>query len=731
MAKNDVVLLDSLVEKARSRLGDNRDLSEIFELFCFEQLLKDYDLSYEELESGWTDSTNDGGIDGFFTFVDGRLATDEALEDPLQYALRRSPEVRVIVFTVRHSDSFKQDPVNSLATSIGEIFDLRKTESQLTYPFSDAVLTQRKIFQQAFVTLAERRPSLTIQLHYCCRGDTDTLADNLTSRTEQLRELVRSLFSDVNVSVELKGASELLDLARRQPTYSLRLRFIESYISREGKNYVVLVTLPDYFHFVSDEALQLRRYLFESNVRDYIGKGQINQDIRSTLAEGRVSTEEDFWWLNNGVTILATHATVIGKELTLENVQIVNGLQTTETIYQYFVHMPQRNDDRSILVKIILTSDEQTRAKIIKATNYQNTVDLASLRGLDKIQQNIEHFLLDHGWFYDRRKNFYKNQGKPADRIVSMPYLAAAVRAIALGDPASSSRQRSRSLRDEKIYNQVFNQSWDLNVYRASLEITRHVQMYLEARRTVFETPPIALVHYVGFIYACSKLGKSDYRPSEVGQLASAPPPESDVLAIRDDLRRAGGRLHTPGRQFQGVVLNRGLVDSVMKDLGLVSELSGTVKNIMFEREFGFIEGADGKDYHFRIADLGGSGLEFNDSLVGQRVEFEIRRQADKKAGSAKRIRRAEGEAVDVPRVLGTIKRVMLEREYGFIEGMDGKDYHFRIADLSGSGLEFNDSLVGQRVEFEIRRQADKKTDGARRIRRFVMGLDMPLESEK
>lgn len=76
-------------------------------------------------------------------------------------------------------------------------------------------------------------------------------------------------------------------------------------------------------------------------------------------------------------------------------------------------------------------------------------VFVLSLRGLDKIQRDIEEFLFEHGWYYDRRKNLYKNQGKPAERIVSIPYLASAVRAIVLGDPAGSQKQRSRQLRDD------------------------------------------------------------------------------------------------------------------------------------------------------------------------------------------------------------------------------------------------------------------------------------------
>jgi hypothetical protein len=554
VARNDLVLLDSLLSKARSRFVSGLDDSEVLEMFCFEHLLKDFDLTYEELESGWTDGPEDGGVDGFFVFVDGQLVT----EDLLQSVTRRNTEISVFLFSVRHAEAFQQQPINALCSSVVELFDLRKSENELSYPFADAVLAQRELFRKALVGLADRRPKLTISTYFCGRGDTGTLAENLTTRAEQLRDSVRSFFSDVNAIVEFKGASELLEIARRDKTYSLRLRFTESYISREGLNYVVLATLPDYFRFMTDEVGELRRYLFESNVRDYLGPVRVNEDIMSTLHQNDPSTAEDFWWLNNGVTILGTHATVIGKEISLENVQIVNGLQTTETVYKYFRNGGSLTDERAILLKVILTSDDATRARIIKATNYQNGVDLASLRGLDKIQRDIEHFLYDHGWFYDRRKNFYKNQGKPADRIVSLPYLAAAVRAIALGDPARSQRQRSRSLRDDGVYTQVFNPAWDLNVYLASLEITRSVEMTLHGRRTILDILPIALVHYVGFIYACTRLGKSNYTPGETAQMVGSAPRTEDVTKILDEVKEAANKAGIKGRtRYGGIIFDK------------------------------------------------------------------------------------------------------------------------------------------------------------------------------
>jgi hypothetical protein len=562
MARNDIVLLDSLLEKSKEQLGLEKEESEIFELFVFDQILKDYDLSFEELESGWTDGGNDGGIDGFFVFVDSRTATPESH----QYALKKSPEVAVHIFSTRRSPRFEQQPLDTLIGSLSEIFDLGLKDADLKYPYNESVLQQRKLFSNVYIALADRQPNLNIQMHYCSRGETKQVALNLKSRAETLRSLLNDLFSNAQVNVEFIGASELLASARKQRDFTLRLPYIESYISREGQNYILLCTLSSYYQFITDEQGKLRRYLFESNIRDYLGEVLINRDIQDTLSRFESPHLGDFWWLNNGVTVLGTNAYVAGKEICIENVQIVNGLQTTETIYRFFLAEKAVDDQRAILVKIILAADDETRARIIKATNYQNTVDLGSLRGLEKIQRDIEDFLVDHGWFYDRRKNYYKNEGKPAERIISVPYLASSVRAIALGDPARSQKARSRQLRDDKVYNQIFNKSWDLRVYLASLKITRAVEISLKTRRKVWNTPPIALVHYIGYVYTCQCLKKANYNPDEVAILAETPPTEKQVLSIRDELQNATKKFHAPGRTYRGIKLNKAFIDEFVNE---------------------------------------------------------------------------------------------------------------------------------------------------------------------
>jgi len=562
MAKNDVVLLDSLIEKARAQFSVSDD-SELFELFCFNQLLKQHEPSFDELETGWTDGGNDGGIDGFFVYVDDRIATQNVSE----YALRKNPAIDIYIITARRSSKFEQQPIDSLISSLSEVLDLTLNDDELSYPYNEDVTTQRSHFRSVFISLADRQPIVRIRIIYASRSDVSEPAPNIRARAEVLTKVLRELFSNAEINVDFCGAGELLALCRKGLDFQIRLPLAEAPIARVGNRFVILCKLTDYFKAVRDEAGTLKRYLFDSNVRGYVGNGAVNSDILSTLRDVDSPDHVDFWWLNNGVTVLATNAWTMAKEILIENAQIVNGLQTTETLYRHFSRGGTMVDERTILLKIIVAADDEIRARIIKATNYQATIELAQLRGLDKIQRDIEDFLLDHGWFYDRRANVYKNMGKPAHRIVSIPYLAAAVRAIALREPSRSQRHRSRALRDNALYDSIFNRRWDLRVYLACLEIIRAVDAVLHARWNAWwNAPPLALSHFIGFVYVCERLSKFSYAPEDVVTLINQPPGPEEVTRIRDELSIASKQVLTHERRIKGVLLNSDFIEKYIKD---------------------------------------------------------------------------------------------------------------------------------------------------------------------
>ena len=71
MANNDQILLNQIVEEQRQVRSPAASRTEFFETYVSEQVLKDYDLSDEEIEYGIVGNGGDGGIDGIFTFANG------------------------------------------------------------------------------------------------------------------------------------------------------------------------------------------------------------------------------------------------------------------------------------------------------------------------------------------------------------------------------------------------------------------------------------------------------------------------------------------------------------------------------------------------------------------------------------------------------------------------------------------------------------------------------------
>jgi hypothetical protein len=52
MKSNDVIILDETLEQKRLELAPELTPSDYFEIFTAEQILKDFDLSYDEITSG-------------------------------------------------------------------------------------------------------------------------------------------------------------------------------------------------------------------------------------------------------------------------------------------------------------------------------------------------------------------------------------------------------------------------------------------------------------------------------------------------------------------------------------------------------------------------------------------------------------------------------------------------------------------------------------------------------
>jgi hypothetical protein len=531
MAKNDRILLDGIIDD-RIIIGlPSAKRDEVFEYFAFEQILKDYDLSKDEILDGSIDGRQDGGIDGFFILVNGHY-----LQDPESFMWPRiGSDLKVFIITCKHHDTFKEASLDKLVASLSEIFDFGIEDHQLKAAYSESLLRMRNNLRYAYRKLSPRLSSFSVSIYYASRGDTSALGQEVKARANQLETLVKECFGTCHSKFLFFGSTELVELNRQMPNYTLELPFLDSLA--KGERYVVLVRLVDYFKFVSDDG-KLRRYLFDSNVRDFMGLNRVNEDIKATLEH---ADSPDFWWLNNGVTILASSANITGKSIQANDVQIVNGLQTTESIYRHFVNGGLISDERCVLVKVIVTTDEEVRDSIIRATNNQTNVEMISLHATEKIQRDIEEVLLRHGLYYERRQNYYVNQAHSQSEIVTPLYIAAGYTALILKLPHTASFYRARYLRSSDVYNSVFSPKTPIEIWPKIAGMLKRVDEELEKLRPTRKSTDKFLKgwrYIIALLLVAKELGKYDFTSSE--------------LASFDVTKVTAGRIEEIWNELQG-----------------------------------------------------------------------------------------------------------------------------------------------------------------------------------
>ena len=212
-------------------------------------------------------------------------------------------------------------------------------------------------FKELYLKSAARFPKLEIRLYYACKGDVPPPGSKPVALAKSICNLLSERFAKTPISFDLVGAGELLELARRRPAAAFTLKLAESPVSSSREpGYIGLVRLVDFYNFISDEKGHLRQGLFEANVRDYQGTKCSNVEMQNTL---RAKSAEDFWWLNNGVTIIASDAKEAARILAIENPYIVNGLQTSNEVFRYFSEGGSKEDNRNVLVRVIVTKDSR------------------------------------------------------------------------------------------------------------------------------------------------------------------------------------------------------------------------------------------------------------------------------------------------------------------------------------------------------------------------------------
>lgn len=522
MTANDRVVLDQLVQATKSEIEPTMADDEFFELFCAQSLLLNERLEEQEIKFGLIGGEDksqgggsDGGIDAIYVLVNGRLVRSPEDAEKEKSSYKQNVEINVVLIQASREEGFKLQRLLRIKQALENIFSLDRQEFSERY--NSSLVEAIETFRALHKVFATKHVSVSIEYFYMTRGDIDQIAPDVEGLKHEIEANASKILATIKkCDVNFIGARGIFELASRQPVATYPLPCSVSMCQLNGGAYVALVRLADYFKFIKDEKSQLRTHFFDTNVRDYQGDADVNKAIGETLLTGK----EQFWWLNNGITIVTTKIGGHEHELVVDDPQIVNGLQTSQKIFDHFnTHQElAQTDKRELLIRVIQVNDSKTQDDIIEATNSQTKVAPSSFWATKTIHRDIETVFENQNLFYDRRKNSYRRKGIPLNRVVGIAELAQVVASTLLQEPEHARARPARYFSDKKQHDKVFSDKYDIGMYAVCARFGKTVSFFLhenEKNKGIRRN----ILFYVMMVAACLSLKTLRPRPHRLAQL--------------------------------------------------------------------------------------------------------------------------------------------------------------------------------------------------------------------
>ena len=530
LTNNQLLLKECIKQEYEDAVGYS-DANNYFEHFAAAQILKDFNLSDEEIDNGNSGGGNDGGCDNLYIFLNDELITSDQIE---RLNASRGSYLDFYILQTKNVTSFGEDAIMKWKTVSDNLLNMSNALEKYTGRYNEATIEVFGMFRDCMAKLVRSQVKVRFFYYYITLGI--EVHPNVQEQASELKNTVKKYYPSSEVNVRFVTADELMDMYNTDSEIRVNLELADQPISLSENEYISLVKLGTYYKFITDDSNNLRKTFFEANVRDYQGHNSVNSCIAETL-EG--TENEDFRWLNNGVTILSTDIKLItNKSLQVVNPEIVNGLQTSREIFNYFSDKRESIDvdNRNILVRVIKPESEESRDNIIFSTNNQTSIPKSSLRVTDTIHLQIEMYFKNHGLYYDRRKNYYKNQKKKAVDIISVSFLAQCLISIVLRKPDFARARPSTLLTDEETYKILYEDNQNLEAYYKAARIGRQVQNVLKSNGDMPNTEVNDILFYAIYAVVANKLGKKELDFSDIKSIVLEDITNEDIASVANKI---------------------------------------------------------------------------------------------------------------------------------------------------------------------------------------------------
>lgn len=459
--------------------GQNDFDSNKFLLFSAYQICKKHNLDENMLIDCVVEGGGDGGLDSIVALVDKKYIY--SLDEFNEYAEQINENSRIDLYFIqaKETNGIKETAFMKIKDVFEKLLVSNSITKELRIQYNQVLIEKFELINEIIIKSSPKTNNIYINVAYAYTGnlDKDSISIGTKNQINSIKKLVSdtTYINEANISVDIFDSNKLINIANKsiQKDYIIKYKtiFKMNYRSDSENGFVMNMSIKDYYNLITQDN-EIIDVLFEGNIRDFEGQTvEVNKNIKNTLEE---VYDADFWWLNNGITMIVDSYTPLPNDSAkVVNPIIVNGLQTSYTIFNYFKENIDKleNEDRNILLKIVNTDSINISDMIISSTNRQNAVKPAQLKATDPIQKDIEQLLLKNGIYYERRKNYYKNRGIDKHKIVTLENLAQYLESIYYGNCSGARNNPTTLLKSEKLYNKLFNNSINPNIYTITSEV--------------------------------------------------------------------------------------------------------------------------------------------------------------------------------------------------------------------------------------------------------------------
>ena len=463
--KESAAIIEPFVEDWLERTGSHFSA---FRNWAVGQVLWDENLSEEQIEEAVAvDGSGDMGIDAWY------LANDDS---------------RKVLYLVQSKDT---------RATKNDLENIKNGFLDLFHP-TKSINANSEVRTRAAELQSELNDDLTIEMHLVTSRlvSRNLRTDGQPLGNEEISFLDRTFQATYYIH-DVESLASNLRVIKEQPIAARFHLGRDEYFRYKTESKYLTVSAA----IRADELAQLynqnRLNLFRLNPRYFLStKSAVNREILQTL---NGEDADNFYLYNNGVTATCSGIRVrdagTASILEFEDFQIVNGCQTTVTIFEKWREAGGAGNLASIRVPIRIIETpiaKQMAEQVARTTNRQNQMKLEDFWSGDKLQMKLqaEFDKLNPRWFYEYKRGTWNTEFRTArakSSYVGEPYSPRRIQMKDLAQACLAFKERPDDAADrvasyfasEERYRQVFP-----TTCQAQQLLLPHV-LFLKAAETV------------------------------------------------------------------------------------------------------------------------------------------------------------------------------------------------------------------------------------------------------